>query len=377
MGREVKIGWVTMTTGVFAGLSEPDDFLLNQAKETIGDGLVCADGLKHPIAWIVKDSQSDTNRAAEVAGELITQDKPDIVFGGMTPVVNIPVGQQCEANGVPCVTYGCPMEPWFVGMGGNPADPTVGFNWAFNVFFSVGDLNQVYLGLLDLLPTNKKVACMWPNDPDGEATADPELGMHLCWKGAATRSSSLACLPKVPRTTQASSTSSKPRAANAWWERGRRRTSPTSGSSACSKASAPSRPLSPGPSSPGPTWMPWATSATASALEVWWEKTWPYHLFTHRSYLPGDSRCLGGRRDRLPTRPALGLTGGGGFEVVIDVVKRTADHRRPGLLRRSDQGHQISETILGPVKFDGPLANCALSPLVGGQWIGRRAAGNG
>ena len=85
MGREVKIGWVTMTTGVFAGLSEPDDFLLNQAKETIGDGLVCADGLKHPIAWIVKDSQSDPNRAAEVAGELITQDKPDIIFGGMTP----------------------------------------------------------------------------------------------------------------------------------------------------------------------------------------------------------------------------------------------------------------------------------------------------
>ena len=56
------------------------------------------------------------------------------IFAGMTPVVNIPVGQQCEANGVPCVTYGCPMEPWFFGMGG---DPAVGFKWAYNVFWSI------------------------------------------------------------------------------------------------------------------------------------------------------------------------------------------------------------------------------------------------
>ena len=44
-----------------------------QAKDAIGDGLVCADGKKHPVTWIVKDSQSDTNRAAEVTGELITE----------------------------------------------------------------------------------------------------------------------------------------------------------------------------------------------------------------------------------------------------------------------------------------------------------------
>ncbi len=63
MGREIKIGWVTMTTGIYAGLSEPDDFLLQQAKDTIGDGLLCADGKKHPIKWIVKDSQSNSDVA--------------------------------------------------------------------------------------------------------------------------------------------------------------------------------------------------------------------------------------------------------------------------------------------------------------------------
>jgi len=29
---------------------------------------------------------------------------------------------------------------------------------------------------------------------------------------------------------------------------------------------------------------------------------------------------------------------------------------------------------VGPVKFNAPMANCALSPLVGGQWIGKVGA---
>ena len=201
MGREVKIGWVTMTTGVFAGLSEPDDFLLNQAKEAIGDGLVGADGMVHPVTWIVKDSQSDSNRAAEVAGELITQDKPDIVVGGMTPVVNIPVGQQCEANGVPCITYGCPMEPWFFGMGG---DPAVGFKWAYNVFWSIGDLNTVYIGLFNLLHHQQESGL-----PVGERSRryrhrrrDDRLPRRHD-RRPATRTSTRVWSPTAPRTSPA------------------------------------------------------------------------------------------------------------------------------------------------------------------------------
>jgi branched-chain amino acid transport system substrate-binding protein len=368
MGREVKIGWVTMTTGVFAGLSEPDDFLLNQAKETIGDGLVCADGLKHPIAWIVKDSQSDTNRAAEVAGELITQDKPDIVFGGMTPVVNIPVGQQCEANGVPCITYGCPMEPWFVGMGGNPGDPTAGFKWAFNVFFSVGNLNQVYLGLLDLLPTNKKVACMWPNDPDGEATADPELGMPpvlegggytLVFPGLFTQGtedySSVINQFKAEGCECLVGTWTPPDFANFWKQCVQNGFSP--------KSTAIARAILTRPDMDAV-----GDIANGLCLEVWWEKTWPF-----TSSLTGLT-CQGivdawAAANSGPYTPALGLTGGGGFDTVTDVVKRTVNLDDPASYVEAIKATDL-QTILGPVKFDAPFANCALSPLVGGQWIG-------
>ena len=135
MGREVKIGWVTMTTGVFAGLSEPDDFLLKQAKDAIGDGLVCADGKKHPITWIVKDSQSDSNRAAEVTGELITSDKPDIVFAGMTPVVNIPVG--AAVRGQRRAVRHLRVPDGAVVLRHGRRSRRSGFKWAYNVFWAI------------------------------------------------------------------------------------------------------------------------------------------------------------------------------------------------------------------------------------------------
>ena len=372
MGREIKIGWVTMTTGVFAGLSEPDEFLLKLAKDTIGDGMVCADGKKHPISWIVKDSQSDSNRAAEVAGQLITSDKPDIVFAGMTPVVNIPVGQQCEANGVPCITYGCPMEPWFIGMGGNPAEPTKGFNWAYNVFFSVADLNKVYVSLLNLLPTNKKVACMWPNDPDGAATADEKTGMPPALRGAgytvvfpglfnqgSEDYSSVINQFKAEGCECLVGTWTPPDFANFWKQCVQQGFNP--------KATAIARAILTRPDMDAV-----GDIGNGLCLEVWWEKTWPY-----KSSLTGLT-CQGivdawADSESGPYTPALGLTGGGGFDVVTDVVKRTKDLDDPASYVEAIKATDL-DTILGHIKFDAPFANCALSPLVGGQWIGKVGA---
>jgi branched-chain amino acid transport system substrate-binding protein len=366
MGREIKIGWVTMTTGVFAGLSEPDDFLLQQAKDTIGDGLVCADGQKHPIAWVVKDSQSDSNRAAEVAGELITQDKPDVIFAGMTPVVNIPVGQQCEANGVPCVTYGCPMEPWFFGMGG---DPAVGFKWAYNVFWAISDLNAVYIGLFDKLPTNKKVACVWANDPDGIATADETTGFPAAMKeagytwvnpGLVTNGtedfSSLINQFKSEGCECLTALLNPPDFANFWKQAQQNGFVP--------KVTAIGRAILTRPDMD-------AVGDIGQGLcnEVWWENT---HPFT--SSLTGLT-CQGivdawDAEVGTPFSPALGLTGGAGFDVITDVVKRTANIDDPASYVEAIKATDL-QTLVGPVKFANALPNCAITPLVGGQWIGK------
>jgi len=370
MGREVKIGWVTMTTGVFAGLSEPDDFLLNQTKEAIGDGLVCADGLKHPISWVVKDSQSDPNRSAEVTGELITQDKPDIVFGGMTPVVNIPVAQQCEANGVPCVTYGCPMEPWFFGLGG---DPAVGFKWVYNVFWAIEDLKAVYVGLCNKIPTNKVLACLWANDPDGVATADEKTGMPAAFipegykvvnPGVFTQGtedySSLINQFKSEGCEALTALANPPDFANFWKQAKQQGFVP--------KVTAIGRAILTRPDMDAV-----GDIGNGLCLEVWWEKTHPF-----KSSLTGlncqEQVAAWEAVESGPYSPALGLTGGAGFDVITDVVKRTANLDDPASYVEAIKATDL-QTLVGPVKFSGALfPNCASTPLVGGQWIGKTGA---
>ncbi len=369
MGREVKIGWVTMTTGVFAGLSEPDEFLLKQAKDAIGDGLVCADGKKHPVSWVVKDSQSDSNRAAEVTGELITGTKPDIIFAGMTPVVNIPVAQQCEAAGVPAITYGCPMEPWFFGLNG---DPAVGFKWSFNVFWAISDLNAVYIGLLNKIQTNKKVACVWANDPDGIATADEAMGFPAALKeagyswinpGLVTNGtedySSLINKFKADGCECLTALLNPPDFANFWKQAKQQGFVP--------KVTAIGRAILTRPDMDAV-----GDIGNGLSLEVWWEKTHPF-----KSSLTGlncDEQVKAWEAvESGPYSPALGLTGGAGFDVVTDVVKRTANLDDPASYVEAIKATDLA-TLVGPIKFANALPNCAITPLVGGQWIGKTGA---
>ncbi len=83
------------------------------------DGVKCGDGQTHPIEIIIKDSQSDSNRAATVAGDLITNDGVDIMMVASTPDTVNPVADQAEALQVPCVSNDCPWQPYYFGRGGH------------------------------------------------------------------------------------------------------------------------------------------------------------------------------------------------------------------------------------------------------------------
>src|SRR3984893_2305934 len=101
--RPVKIGMVSPETGPIAAFGEADQFVLAGVRKALGDGIAIA-GEKHPVEIIYKDSQSNPNRAAEVTAQLINNDKVDIVIGSSTSDTVIPVSDQCELAGVPCVT---------------------------------------------------------------------------------------------------------------------------------------------------------------------------------------------------------------------------------------------------------------------------------
>jgi branched-chain amino acid transport system substrate-binding protein len=172
-GREIKLGFVAPLTGALASFGTADRYSVERWKEFVGDGLVCGDGKKHPIKFTIQDSQSDTNRAAQVAGDLILNEKIDIMMVASTPETVNPVADQCEANAIPCFSNDAPWQAFFFGRGG---DPAVGFKWTYHHFWGVEDLINVYTGVWKRLATNKIVGAMWPNDSDGAAFSDPKTG---------------------------------------------------------------------------------------------------------------------------------------------------------------------------------------------------------
>ncbi len=167
MGREIKIGFVTPLTGALASFGVPDKYCVERAAEAIGDGLVLGDGLKHPITIITLDSQSDSNRAAQVTGDLINNDKVDLITAASTPDTVAPVSDQAEALATPCITNDCPWQPY---VGSRAAgDLTATFKWTYHTFWGLEDVQANFLDMWSQLETNKVVAAMFPNDADGNA----------------------------------------------------------------------------------------------------------------------------------------------------------------------------------------------------------------
>src|SRR2546425_10829837 len=91
--REIKSGYVSPRTGPFAGFGEADEFILAGLEQAFKDG-VAIGGKRHPIKLLVKDSQSNPNRAAEVASDLILNGKIDLMLVASTPETTNPVADQ-------------------------------------------------------------------------------------------------------------------------------------------------------------------------------------------------------------------------------------------------------------------------------------------
>src|ERR1700738_3398080 len=71
--RALKIGYVSPQTGPLAGFGETDAFVVGGIRKAVGSGLPLR-GQTFPLEILVRDSQSDPNRAAEVASRLILSD---------------------------------------------------------------------------------------------------------------------------------------------------------------------------------------------------------------------------------------------------------------------------------------------------------------
>ena len=169
----LKVGHVSPRTGPLAGFAEADDYILQAIQARFGSGIE-NNGRAWSVEIISKDSQSNPNRAAEVASELILSDEVDIIVAASTPDTVNPVSDQAEINEVPCITTDCPWQPYFFGRGGNPG---VGFQNTYHFFWGLEDVIGAFLAMWDGSGVARRVGGLFPNDADGNAWGDAQLGL--------------------------------------------------------------------------------------------------------------------------------------------------------------------------------------------------------
>ena len=361
-GRPIKIGFVTPQTGPLAIFAEPDNFVLNQFKKQLQGGLMI-NGSKHEVEFVVKDSQSSSTRASSVAQELIFEDEVDIITATSTPDTTNPVADQAELNGVPCITNDTPWQPHFFGRQG---DPAVGFDYTFHFFWGLEDIISVFSGIWDAVPTNKVVGALWPNDPDGNAWGDPNLGFPpvmaqkgyelidtgrfqsmtddfsaqiSAFKAAGVEIVTGVVIPPDFTTfwTQAAQQGFNPKVVNV------------------AKASE----------------FPQAMAALGDradglSVEVWWS---PRHPFASGFTGQSSAELAKAYEDETgkPWTMPLGFKHSL-FEVAIDALTRTEDPTDPDSIAAAIRATSYN-SVVGPIDFSaGPVPNIAKTPLVGGQW---------
>ena len=168
--KTIKIGYVSPQTGPLAPFGEADKFVTANFQSFAKDGLKIGNAT-YPVEVIVKDSQSNPNRAAEVAKELIVSDKIDLMLVASTPETTNPVSTQCEIEEVPCISTVAPWQPYFIGRQANPGAPPTWkpFNYTYHFFWGLEDVIAVFTNMWGQVATNKSIGGLFPNDGDGNA----------------------------------------------------------------------------------------------------------------------------------------------------------------------------------------------------------------
>ena len=365
-GKTIKVGYVSPQTGPLAAFAEADKFIIDGFAAAVK-----AAGLD--IQVIVKDSQSSPNRAADVARELIVDDEISLMLVASTPETTNPVTTTCEAEEVPCLSTVAPWQPWFIGQQANPGAPDTWkpFEFGYHFFWGLEDVIAVFTNMWAQVETNKQVGGLFPNDGDGNAWGDPNVGFPpaLAQQGYTLTdpgryqnlSDDFSAQINAFKQAKAEIVTGVmiPPDFTTFWNQARQQG------------------FTPKVASMGKAILfPQAVEALGDAghnlsSEVWWS---PSHPFA--SSLTGQSSAeLAAGFTEATKRPWTQPIGfvHALFEVTADVMKRASDPTDTRTVLEALAATRL-DTIVGPLAWNGanlpPFAarNVAKTPLVGGQW---------
>jgi len=365
-GRAVKIGYVSPQTGPLAAFAEADQFTLDVFREVTGK-------LGLDIEVIVKDSQSNPNRAADVARELIVDDEINLMVVASTPETTNPVTTTCEAEQMPCISTMAPWQPWFIGQQANPGAPDSWkpFDYSYHFFWGLEDVIAVFTNMWAQVETNKQVGGLFPNDGDGNAWGDPNVGFPpvLTKQGYTLTdpgryqnlTDDFSAQINAFRQAKVEIVTGVmiPPDFTTFWNQAKQQG------------------FTPKVASMGKAILfPQAVEALGNSgnnlsSEVWWSPSHPFKS----SMTDMSSADLAAGFTEATKRPWTQPIGfiHALFEVALDVVKRSNDPTDGEAVAAAIAATKL-DTIVGPVAWDGanlpPFAqkNVSKTPLVGGQW---------
>ncbi|MEX0428538.1 ABC transporter substrate-binding protein [Nocardioides sp. DS6] len=163
--HQLVIGFVSTQTGANAAFGQANTFVVDQIRTYLKAHPLVVDGEKYDVKIVVRDAQSDSTRAGDVAAELINSDNADVIVASSTPDIVDPVSEQCEANQIPCITTVAPWQPFAIRSGDKPAD----LKYSYHFFWGLEDVSAVYADIWKQVANNGKAGGLFPNDPDGQA----------------------------------------------------------------------------------------------------------------------------------------------------------------------------------------------------------------
>lgn len=185
-GREIKIGVISPVTGMLAVFAIADKWGVGLVQEFLGDTMVLGDGKSHKVSWLIRDTQSDENRASQVTSDLILNDKADLLLVGGSPTTAVPAAVQAETNGTPLLAMNCPWEAFIFARYPKLTDPSqVPDKWVFGCLFGVEQGTSCMVQVLNKIPTNKKAGLFLGNTTDTlQGWQVPSIGMEDSLKAA-------------------------------------------------------------------------------------------------------------------------------------------------------------------------------------------------
>lgn len=359
---KIRIGHVSPRTGPLAGFAEADDYILDGISKAYSGGIE-NNGKSWSVEIISKDSQSNPNRAAEVASELILKDEVDIIVAASTPDTVNPVSDQAEVNGTPCLTTDCPWQPYFFGRNGVPDK---GFESTYHFFWGLEDVIASFLALWNHDGVAKTVGGLFPNDADGNAWGDAERGFP---KPLAEAGFALTDPGRYqPMTDDFTAQISAFRAAGAeivtgnmippdfagfWSQAGQQGFRPkivTIGKALLFPSVIQSL----------------GDRGVGLSSEIWWTPSHPFSSSLTRESARQLAEGYTAATGRPWTQP-IGFKHAL-FEVAADVIRRAQDLEDAASIIEAIRATSLA-TVVGPVDWSkGPVKNVTKTPLVAGQW---------